>query len=59
LLGQIGENRFIASGHYRNGILLAPATALVMAQTLAGERPAVDLSAFSPLRQEELKIAQV
>jgi glycine oxidase len=59
LLGKIGENRFIASGHYRNGILLAPATALIMAQTLAGERPAVDLSPFSPLRQEQLKIAQV
>lgn len=40
----------IANGHFRNGILLAPATAHVMAQLLLGEAPAVDLSAFSPER---------
>lgn len=50
LLGQITEDHFIAAGHYRNGILLAPATARVMAQLLLEERPEVDLSAFSPLR---------
>ncbi len=41
---------FIASGHYRNGIMLAPATALVMADLLEGKPPLVDLSAFSPTR---------
>ncbi len=41
---------FIATGHYRNGILLAPATAVVMADLMEGKSPAVDLSAFSPLR---------
>ncbi|HMG02307.1 MAG TPA: FAD-dependent oxidoreductase [Edaphobacter sp.] len=51
LLGQVEENHFIATGHYRNGILLAPATARVMAQLVSGERPEVDLSAFSPLRE--------
>lgn len=51
LLGQVEENHFLAAGHYRNGILLAPATGRVMAQILAGEEPDVDLSAFSPLRQ--------
>ncbi|HTH53392.1 MAG TPA: FAD-dependent oxidoreductase [Edaphobacter sp.] len=50
LLGKVAENRFIAAGHYRNGILLAPATARVMAQLLLGETPQTDLSAFSPLR---------
>jgi len=40
-------NHFIATGHYRNGILLAPATARVMAEFVAGERPSVDLSPFS------------
>jgi glycine oxidase len=50
LLGQVEENVFVAAGHYRNGILLAPATARVMAQLLAEERPQVDLSAFSPCR---------
>jgi glycine oxidase len=43
-------NHFIASGHYRDGILLAPATAHVMAQLLSGEAPAVDLAPFSPAR---------
>jgi glycine oxidase len=51
LLGQVRENLFLATGHYRNGILLAPATAVVMAQILAGERPTVELDAFSPLRR--------
>jgi glycine oxidase len=41
---------FIASGHYRNGILQAPATALLMADLLEGKPPAIDLSALSPLR---------
>jgi len=41
---------FIATGHYRNGILQAPATALLMADLLEGKPPAIDLSALSPLR---------
>ncbi|WP_353069246.1 FAD-dependent oxidoreductase [Tunturibacter empetritectus] len=43
-------NHFIATGHYRNGILLAPATARVMAEFILGEEPSVDLSPFSPAR---------
>ena len=41
---------FLASGHFRNGILLAPLTAQIMADMLAGKPPALDISAFSPLR---------
>lgn len=44
------RNQFIAAGHYRNGILLAPATAHVMAQLLTGEHTAIDLRAYSPAR---------
>ncbi len=40
----------LATGHYRNGILLAPATAHAMAQLLTGETPSVDLSPFSATR---------
>ncbi len=40
----------LATGHYRNGILLAPATAHVMAQLLTGEAPSVDLSPFDASR---------
>jgi len=41
---------FIATGHYRDGILLAPATATVMANIVIGEPPRLDLTPFSPLR---------
>jgi glycine oxidase len=43
-------NHFIATGHYRDGILLAPATAHVMAQLLSGISPSVNLTPFSPTR---------
>jgi len=54
LLGPIPgqENQFLATGHYRNGILLAPATARVMAELIMDERTTVDLAAFSPLRPQ-------
>jgi glycine oxidase len=42
--------QFIASGHYRNGILQAPATALVLADLLEGRPPSVDITALSPER---------
>jgi glycine oxidase len=42
--------QFIATGHYRNGILQAPGTALVMVDVLEGKAPAIDISALSPLR---------
>jgi glycine oxidase len=41
---------FIASGHFRNGILLAPVTARVMADLVMNILPEIDITAFSPLR---------
>ncbi len=41
---------FVANGHFRDGILLAPITARVMAQVIAGERPEIELDSFSPFR---------
>ena len=41
---------FIASGHFRDGILLAPITAKIMAQVVTGSSSGYDLSAFSPAR---------
>ena len=38
--------QWIAGGHYRNGILLAPATATVLADLLEHKPPAVDLQRF-------------
>ena len=43
-------SHFIASGHYRNGILLAPATALIMADLLEDKPPQIDISALSSER---------
>ncbi len=41
---------FVATGHFRDGILLAPITAHVMAQVVMGAKLDYDLSAFSPQR---------
>lgn len=41
---------FVATGHFRDGILLAPITARVMAQVVCGETSNFDLTAFSPTR---------
>jgi glycine oxidase len=41
---------FTASGHYRNGILLAPVTARIMANLCTGKATGFDISVFSPLR---------
>jgi glycine oxidase len=41
---------FVASGHFRDGILLTPVTALLMTQVVRGVRPEFDISAFSPAR---------
>jgi len=40
------ENCWIASGHFRNGILLAPGTARVISELLLGEPPSINLTAF-------------
>jgi glycine oxidase len=40
------DGLLLASGHYRNGILLAPITARLLAQVARGERPSVDLAPF-------------
>ena len=52
LIGALPDqpNYFIAAGHYRDGILLAPATARVMAQLLLHELPSIDIAPFSPAR---------
>ena len=43
-------NHLFATGHYRNGILLAPATAQVIAQLIYNETPSIPLSAYAPDR---------
>lgn len=41
---------FVATGHFRDGILLTPVTARAMAQVISGEKCSYDLRAFSAER---------
>ena len=41
---------YVATGHFRDGILLAPITAQVMVDVIEGRRPEHDLTPFSPSR---------
>jgi glycine oxidase len=52
LLGALREHprQFVAAGHFRNGILLAPATAEMIAALIDGRQPDMDLSPFRPER---------
>ena len=45
-----GCDNLVATGHYRDGILLAPITAQVMAEIILHKSPAHDLRAFSAAR---------
>jgi glycine oxidase len=44
---------FVATGHYRNGILLTPLTAVVLADALEGKRSAYAPETFAPSRGQE------
>lgn len=44
------EGLTIATGHHRNGILLAPATAEIVRDLVLGAPPRIDCSTFSPAR---------
>jgi glycine oxidase len=41
---------YVATGHFRDGILLAPVTAKVMAAVISSQSPGFDIAAFSPQR---------
>jgi len=47
------QGYYAATGHFRDGILLAPITAEIMAKVVTGQRTAHDIRAFSPVRFEE------
>ena len=44
------DGYFVATGHFRDGILLAPITAKIMAQIITGQQPSIDVSKFSAAR---------
>lgn len=49
------ENLFVATGHYRNGILLAPKTAEILADKLTENSDSEFLEIFSPRRFQATK----
>jgi glycine oxidase len=45
------ENLYIATGHFRSGLQLAPATARLVGELIRGEKPSIDLAVFDPQRR--------
>jgi glycine oxidase len=50
IIDTTGERCWIATGHFKNGILLGPGTAHALSQWMTGSKPAVDLSPFRVTR---------
>lgn len=50
---------WLATGHFRNGILLAPATARVVADALLGQPVIVSLDNFSASRPSVLEVSKI
>lgn len=51
IIGEMAANGvYAANGHFRNGILLAPATAKALTAMICNQPQSLDLSAFSPSR---------
>jgi glycine/D-amino acid oxidase-like deaminating enzyme len=44
------DNAWVAAGHYRNGILLAPITGKLMAEAILSGKAPPQLKPFSPAR---------
>jgi glycine oxidase len=44
------ENVYVATGHFRNGILLAPITGKLVSQLILEGRPEMSLKPFDPAR---------
>lgn len=53
LLGRLDARTVVATGHYRHGILLAPATAAAVAEIVHTGRTPDRLAPFDPLRFQE------
>jgi glycine oxidase len=49
---------FYASGHYRNGILLAPITACVLRDEIVYHKKRMDISVFSPQRFKKKQLSE-
>jgi glycine oxidase len=54
MIGKVPDlrNLYIAGGHYRSGIHLSPATAIVLSDIILGQNPVMDLASFSVAKQQ-------
>lgn len=52
-IGELGEGLYAATGHHRNGLLMAPVTADALVAWLDGEPPPAAVEAAHPLRLGE------
>lgn len=50
LLGAVDDGLLVAAGHFRNGVLLAPATATAIVELLVTGHPPEPIAPFSPAR---------
>lgn len=50
VLDRVDANRWVATGHYKNGIMLGPGTGRVMSQWILRQKPEVELGAFRAAR---------
>jgi glycine oxidase len=50
IVGRLGDRLIVATGHYRNGILLSAVTADAVAELLRGEAPRPQWAPFTPGR---------
>ena len=60
IIGQLPgfTNAWVATGHYRAGLHLAPATAVAVADSICGQPPQHAVDAFSPKRLQQPDIVQ-
>jgi glycine oxidase len=57
ILGRLPmENAFVATGHYRNGILQTPITAKLMAELIITDKEPDELAPFSPSRFKQASL---
>lgn len=47
------DNLFVNAGHYRNGLVLAPASAQLMADLVSGKKPVLNPAPYDPARTSE------
>lgn len=57
-IGEGAPGVFVATGHFRDGVLLAPVTAQLLADVMCGAEPAPLLAPFAPSRFAAAEVAQ-